>query len=336
MTLRTAAVLALSWCAALMGANLALTQTSAPLLLVANKGENTLAIVDAVSEKVIGRVPTGVRPHSVAASDDGRLAFVANYGSDDGYNAVGSISVIDLVAQKELRQVEIGPNSRPHGVVFHRGKVYFTADGYKVIGCYDPASDRIEWLLGIGQDRAETIVLSRDANLLFASNNLSRSVTVAERTAEPPDWKLTVLPVGDQPQGIDISPDGREVWVSNEGDDIVSVIDVASKKVAETFRVGTQSSSRMKFTPDGKRVVLTDRDRGQLVVIDAASRKVTQRIPNLGRRVTDLVLSGDGSRAYASAQLDNAVAVVDLEKLEFTGQIPTGRDPEGVAWVGRR
>jgi YVTN family beta-propeller protein len=199
---------------------------------------------------------------------------------------------------------------------------------------YDPAADRIEWLLGIGQDRAETIVLSRNGNLLFASNNASETVTIAERMTNIPDWKLSILHVGDQPQGIDISPDGRQVWVSNEGDDIVSVIDVAAKKVAGTFRVGTQSSSRMKFTPDGKHVVLTDRDRGQLVVIDAASRKVTLRIPNLGKRVTDLVLSADGTRAYASAQLDNAVAVVDLEKLQFTKQIPTGRDPEGVAWVG--
>ena len=317
-------------------ANLAAAQTGASLLLVANKGENTLAIVDPATEKVIGRVPTGVRPHSVAASEDGKLAFVANYGSDDGYGAVGSISVIDLVMQKELRRIEIGPNSRPHGVVFAGGKVYFTADGYKLIGCYDPAGDRIEWLLGIGQSRAETIVLSQDQSLIFASNNASESVTVAERTADPPDWSLTVLPVGDQPQGIDISPDGREVWVANEGDDIISVIDVAGKKVVETFHVQTQSSSRLKFTPDGRRVVLTDRDRGELVVLDAASRKVIERVRNLGNRVTDVVVTSDGSRAYASAQLDNGVAVVDLRTLQVTGHIPTGRDPEGVAWVGTR
>ena len=314
----------------------AAAQDSRSLLLVANKGENTLAIVDPETRRVLGRAPTGVRPHSVAASDDGKLAFVANYGSDSGFGAVGSLSVIDLETHRELRRIDIGPDSRPHGVMFAGGKVYFTADGYKLIGCYDPAANRIEWLLGIGQSRAETIVLSRDQNLIFSSNNASETVTIMERTAEPPDWSLTVLHVGDQPQGIDISPDGREVWVSNEGDDIVSVIDVAGKRVAQTFHVQTESSSRLKFTPDGKRVVLTDRDRGELVVLDAASRKVIRRIPGLGNRVTDVLVTPDGKRAYASAQLDNGVAVVDLEKLEFAGQIATGADPEGVAWVESR
>ena len=307
--------------------------SSRSLLLVVNKGENTLAIVDPETRQVLGRAPTGVRPHSAAASDDGRLAFVANYGSDSGFGAVGSLSVIDLQTHREIRRIDIGPDSRPHGVLFAGGKVYFTADGYKLIGCYDPAGNRIEWLLGIGQSRAETIVLSRDQNLIFSSNNGSETVTIMERVSNPPDWSLTVLPVGDQPQGIDISPDGREVWVANEGDDVISVIDVAAKRVAQTFHVQTESSSRLKFTPDGKRVVLTDRDRGELVVLDAASRKVIRRIPNLGKRVTDVLVTPDGKRAYASAQLDNGVAVVDLEKLEFAGQIPTGADPEGVAWA---
>ncbi len=316
--------------------SLAAAQDSRPLLLVANKGENTLAIVDPETRQVLGRAPTGVRPHSVAASDDGKLAFVANYGSDTGFGATGSLSVIDLATQREVRRVEIGPNSRPHGVVFAGGKVYFTADGYKMIGCYDPTGNQIEWLLGIGQDRAETIVLSQDQNLIFSSNNESETVTIMERAKESPGWSLTHLRVGDQPQGIDISPDGREVWVSNEGDDIVSVIDVAGRKVSGRFHVQTQSSSRLKFTPDGNRVVLTDRDRGELVVIDPESRSVIRRIAGLGNRVTDLVVSGDGSRAYAAAQLDHGVAIIDLEKLEFAGQIPTGADPEGVAWVEAR
>ena len=95
----------------------------------------------------------------------------------------------------------------------------------------------------------------------------------------------------------------------NEGGDIISVIDVAGKKVTETFHVQTQSSSRLKFTPDGRRVVLTDRDRGELVVLDAASRKVIARVRNLGNRVTDVVVTSDGSRAYVSAQLDNGVGL---------------------------
>src|SRR5438477_8734759 len=70
-------------------------ETPSPALLVLNKEENTLAIVDPATRRVVGRVPTGEAPHEVAVSADGRLAFVANYGSQ---NAGNTISVIDLVA----------------------------------------------------------------------------------------------------------------------------------------------------------------------------------------------------------------------------------------------
>src|SRR5271167_2415301 len=108
-------------------------QTTSPALLVLNKQENSLAIVDTQSAKVIARIPTGDGPHEVAASDDGKFAFVANYGARDPGS---TISVIDLVNERELRRVNLGPLRRPHGLFFFRGEVYFTAEINKVIGRY--------------------------------------------------------------------------------------------------------------------------------------------------------------------------------------------------------
>ena len=96
-----------------------------PALLVLNKVENTLAIVDPTSLKVLGRVPVGVGPHEVITSADGRLAYVANYGTQQVLG--NSISVVDLAARKELKRVELGPLFRPHGIVEVGGKIYFTA-----------------------------------------------------------------------------------------------------------------------------------------------------------------------------------------------------------------
>src|SRR5260221_12518318 len=99
-------------------------ETPSTALLVLNKEEAVLAIVDPASGKVVGRVPTGEGPHEMTVSSDGKLAFVGNYGARTPGN---SISVIDLVAQKELRRVDLGPLRRPHGITFAEGKVYFTA-----------------------------------------------------------------------------------------------------------------------------------------------------------------------------------------------------------------
>src|ERR1700674_5639585 len=89
--------------------NLSAAETRA--LLVLNKDENALAIVDPVAMRVVGRVPTGEGPHEVTASSDGKFAFVANYGARNPGN---TISVIDIAAQKELRRVDLGPLRRPH------------------------------------------------------------------------------------------------------------------------------------------------------------------------------------------------------------------------------
>src|SRR5262245_54694854 len=87
--------------------------TPSPALLVLNKSESMLAIVDPASRQVVARVPTGESPHELAVSADGKLAFVANYGSRTPGH---TISVIDLAAAKEVRRVELAPLLRPHGI----------------------------------------------------------------------------------------------------------------------------------------------------------------------------------------------------------------------------
>src|SRR5215813_12021167 len=93
----------------------------ADALLVLNKADNSLAIVDPATGKVTGRVPTGNGPHEMVASADGKFAFVMNYGDREPGS---TISMIDIAAQKETRRVALGGLRRPHGAIFADGKVY--------------------------------------------------------------------------------------------------------------------------------------------------------------------------------------------------------------------
>ena len=166
-------------------AKLAAAQMPSPALLVVNKDDSTLAIVDPLARKVVGSVPTGDGPHEVSASDDGKLAFVTNYGARNAAIPGSSVSVIDLAAQKELRRVEIGPQSRPHGIFYADGKVYFPAEGFKLVGRFDPASNQIDWMLGTGQNRTHALVLNKDLDRIFTANMGSDSVTAMERLSDP-------------------------------------------------------------------------------------------------------------------------------------------------------
>ena len=150
--------------AVLTGASggLSAQESSSERLLVLLRDASALAIVDPANGTVLGRVPTGRDPHEVTATPDGRLAFVAS--PSDG------ISVIDIAAQREIRRVNTGPGSGVHDLLFVDGKVYFTIEGYKSIGRYDPESDQIDWTLGIGQEGTHMLALGADGRTLFMPN----------------------------------------------------------------------------------------------------------------------------------------------------------------------
>src|SRR5512133_2129025 len=280
---------------------LAAADTPALTLIVGNKEENSLAIVDPASGKVLGTVPTGNGPHEVAVSADGKLAFVANYGT--GPAPGNTLSVIDLVAQREIRKFDISPLSRPHGLATAGGKVYFTAETNRIVGRYDPASNKIDWLIGTGQATTHMVVAGPQPDQLFTANIGSDSISMIERGV------VTTIAVGKGPEAIDISPDGKELWTAHSRDGGVSIIDIAGKKVIATLTLSTKRSNRLKFTPDGKRVLITDLDAGELLVLKAAARKEIER-NKLGKTPDAILMAKDGSRAYVCVAGDDNIAIV--------------------------
>jgi YVTN family beta-propeller protein len=306
-------------------------QTPSPVLLVLNKEDNSLSIVDPATRKTVAQIPTGEGPHEIVASDDGKLAFVGNYGA----RTPGStLSVIDLVAQKELHRVDLGALRRPHGLAFVDGKLWFTAEQNKLIARYDPAANQLDGLLGIGQNGTHMLVFSKDHTLLFTSNIGSDSITLLRRASDPSGWTLTTIPVGKGPEGADISPDAHEFWAANSGDGTVSIIDVAAKKVVQTLELRTNHSNRLKFTPDGRLVLISDPGSNALVIVEAASRKEIKRF-SVGRQPEGIVITPDGASAYVALAGEKTVAVIDLKTLEVNARISVGNGPDGLAWAVR-
>jgi YVTN family beta-propeller protein len=310
-----------------------------PAVVVLEKDANQLAVVDVKTLQVVGRVGVADVPHEVAVSDDGKIALVTNYGQ--GMKGT-TLSVVDLDAMKEIHRVNLmgvtGPHGEafgdligPHGVEFFAGKFYFTAEGAKKIGRYDPATNQVDWVQDIAQNRTHMLVMAKKTHTIYTANINSDSVTVVEESRDGGHWTNTVVAVGKGPEGMDLSPDGKEVWAANSGDGTVSIIDAAAKKVIETLIVGTKHSNRVKFTPDGKLVLISDLGNGELLVVDAKTRKVTKRM-KLGASAEGILMQPDGTRAFVAVSGDNKVDVVDLGTLEVTGSITTGKDPDGLGW----
>lgn len=319
----------------MLASALALAQVPSPALLVLEKNDKSLAIVDPGTLKITGRIPAGGDPHEIVASEDGKYAYISNYGAFQ--NPQHTLSVADLSQQKALPTVDLGALRAPHGLDVVNGRVYFTAEGSKVIGRYDPSTHQIDWVLGIGQNRTHMLLVSKDESRIFTSNVNADTIGFLDRdkSGDASGWVETYIPVGKGPEGFDVSPDGKELWAANSHDGTVSVIDVTSKKVVQTFDIHTKFANRVKFTPDGKLVLISDLGTGDLVVLDAAGRKELKRL-SLGHGVAGILIAPDGSLAYVAVSPDSQVAVVDLKSLTVTGRIATGKGPDGMAWAVRK
>lgn len=350
--------------AVMIGATVA--QTPSPALVITSRGKGSsdcvLQIVDPLTRKVVDRVPLGAPPHGVTVSADGKFAFVTeihpgsqwlNYPTLEPTKKRGplpedTISVVDLATQKQVRLIDVGPGSEPHDIKFARGKVYFTAEGYKLIGRYDPVSNRIDWMAGIGQNRVHQLVVTKDAKKIFTADIGSDTVAaiapwnpaVDFRTYSkghaPPPWNATLISVGSGPEGIAMSPDEMEVWVLNRGDGSASIIDVAALKVTQTVDLKTKDPLRIAFTPDGRRVLIADGTSGDMLVLDRATRKEIKRIKDVGKQIHAIVVAPNGPLAYAASESDDNIAIIDMKKLEVIGRIPVAPESEGMAWVPRR
>jgi YVTN family beta-propeller protein len=307
-------------------------------LLVLSKQAHLLNVVDASSLKVIARVPVGNDPHEVITSDDGSTAFVSNYG----FGAYNTLTVVDLRTDKPLRTVDLGPLRGPHGLAFAQGKVWFTSEVAKAIARYDPATNKVDWILGTGQNRIHMIYVSRDAQRIVTTNVNSGTVSIIDkapvRTPGPAsgsrgmssDWNQTVVRVGNGSEGFDVSPDGKEIWVANAKDGTISIINFQEKKVVQTLAANLPGANRLKFTPDGKRVLVSSGPI--LAVLDVSTRKVIKRIP-IGHGSGGVLVQPDGARAFVACAPDNYVAVIDLKSLTVTGHIQVDAGPDGMAWA---
>src|SRR5215471_1245650 len=320
---------------------LLVAQTPKEALLALSKRDHTLAIVDSSNLKVLAKIPVGNDPHEVIASSDGKTAYVSNYGG----GLYNTLTVVDLVAQKALPAIDLGALKGPHGLTFIGGKVWFTAEAAKAIGSYDPASQKIDWILGTGQNRTHMIWVSSYLKHIFTTNVSSGTVSMIERT--PPrtdggrpgpaggDWDQTLVKVGNGSEGFDVSPDGKEIWVANAQDGTISIIDVASKKVTDTLNANVQSANRLKFTPDGARVFVAGLRMESVGVFDALTHKELKEI-KVGHGAAGIQMQPDGSRVFIASSPDNYVSVIDLKSLEVTGRIDVGIEPDGLAWAVRQ
>jgi DNA-binding beta-propeller fold protein YncE len=303
-------------------------------LLVANKGDHTLGIIDPVAGKQIATVDEGgITGHEVAASPDGRRAFVPIYGNS-GVGSPGTdgrtLAVIDIASRKRIDMLDLGKPLRPHCAVFgpQNGLLYVTTELANAVTIIDPNSLRILGTVPTGQAESHMLAISHDGKRGYTSNVHLGTISVLDLEERE---KIAVIHVSPHAQRISLSVDDRWVFTADQTQPQLAVIDTTTNAVAkwiphEGLAYGTGA------TRDGKWLLVTLPKIGKVAVVDLTSMGVVRSVV-VPMGPQEVLVRPDNRMAYVSCDVSKKVAAINLQTWHVDQLIDVGRSADGLAWA---
>jgi YVTN family beta-propeller protein len=306
-------------------------------LLVANKGDRTLSIINPANGEQLAAVPEdGVTGHEVVASADGKLAFVPIYGNS-GVGHAGTdgslIRVVDLEKHSVVGTIDFGKGVRPHCAVIgpKNNLLYVTTELDNSISVIDPATLKIVGAIPTGQAESHMLAISSDGKTGYTAN-------VAPGTVSALDMEKMavrkIIPICKTTQRICISPDDKWVFTADQTKPQMAVIDTAKMEVAKWIELpGVGYGAAV--TPDGRWLVVAMSGVGQVGIVDLQTMKIAH-VLDAPKTPQEVLIRPDGAFAYVSCSASAQVAVIDLKKFTVEKPIAAGKGADGLAWAATK
>ena len=304
------------------------------LLLVANKGDQTMGIVDPVAGRQLAVVAeNGKTGHELVASPDGKRAFVPIYG-DSGVGKPGTdgrlVRVIDLATRQITGTVDLGKGLRPHCAVIgpKNGLLYVTTELDRTITIIDPETLKMTGTIPTGQPESHMLAITSDGRRGYTANVGPGTVSVLDMEAKK---IITIIPVCRITQRIALSTDDRRVFTSDQDEPRLAVIDTTKNEVVNWIPL-PGSGYGAAATPDGRWLLIAIPDKKKVAVIDLQTMKVDRSI-DVPREPQEMLVRPDGAEAYVSCDASKQVAVIDLKEWTVSKLIAAGPGVDGLAWA---
>jgi DNA-binding beta-propeller fold protein YncE len=309
---------------------------TAQTLLVVNQGDSNLSIVDPVSARevaIVAERTSAVHGHEIAASADGRTAFMPIYGSTgvgkpgiDGHEML----VIDLPSRQIVGDIDFGHGVRPHLPVLDpaSGLLYVTTELDKTVTVVDPRTRKIVGAVPTGQEQSHMLALSHDGRLGYTANVGPGSVSVLDLVGRK---TLAIIPVSGEVQRISISTDDKLVFTADQTKPQLAVIDTATNRV-KTWVPLPGLGYGTAATPDGRWLLVAIPSANQVAVVDLQSMQVSRRI-DVATSPQEILIRPDGKIAYVSCAGSGKVAAINLAQWNVEKLIVAGKYADGLGWA---
>ena len=320
---------------------------SAGTLVVANKSEATVSLVDTKSGEIRATLPTGDAPHEVAVSPNGRLALIGNYGTRAEPGS--TLTLIDVVSANVVKTIELEGFSRPHGIVWRDSRhVVVTVETNRALITVDVETGEAIQEVATDADISHMVALAPGQSRAFVANIGSGSVTVVDLEG---GTRLATIATGDGAEGIAVTPDGRQVWVTNRAAGTITVLDGKTLESIAELEAGS-FPIRAEVTADSRWVLVTNARGNDLSVFSTEELKEAHRVPFAavskdaeGRLFSDrfgsssvpigIEVVSDNKVAYVAHANADGISIVDLEDWLVIGTLAAGREPDGMGYSPR-
>ncbi len=304
------------------------------LLLVTNKGEHTLSLVDPDAGRQLAVVPEGgVTGHEVAASPDGRFAYVPIYGNS-GVGRPGSdgqtLTVIDLAKREAVGTIDFARPVRPHCAVFgpRNGLLYVTTELTNSVDVIDPKTLKILYQVPTGQPESHMLAIARDGRRGYTANVGAGTVSALDLEARK---TLAVIPISRETQRISLSTDDRWAFTADQTEPRLAAIETASNKV-KTWVPLPSVAFGTRATLDGRWLLVCLPHTSQVAVVDLGEMKVARTI-DVPKAPQEILVRPDGTVAYVSCDASRQIVVLNLKTWQIEKTIDVGRGADGMAWA---
>jgi len=250
-------------------------------------GVNVINLDTMKTDKIIDL--NGDEPRGLAITPDGKYLLTAN-------KKTGDVAVIDTDTLKVVRRVPVGKNPE-----FMR----ILPDGSKAFVTYEPSSTGKP-----GKDDDES------------GPELPGEVAVIDLH----DWKVVESIVGaPETEGVEFTPDGKHIAITNEGNDTITVYDFVNHKLTKTVDLHPYGlrPRGIKLSPDGKYYVVTLESSGNFLVLDT-DFKVLKSVKT-GKGPYGVAFNKNGSRILIAASIAHKLQIFDAKTYKHITDVPVGK-----------
>jgi len=315
-------------------------QTDGKLYIV-NKLSKSITVFDLSEGRKIEEFFLNIEPHEATTLSGGNEVVITNYGAPD---VIGkSISVINTKPNKVEKTIALEESLRPHGIISfpESNNVGVVTDVGNDLLVVNVGTGLVEKKIPTQQVVSHLLVLHPNKPLAYVTNINSSSVSVIDLNF---NQVIKIIPCGLGAEGIDITPDGNEIWVANNKENTISVINTDTSEITNTIP-GGKESLRLKFSVDGKHCLATNASDGNISVYDQQSKKQIKSIRIPGKkslieralyhtpRPVGILMHPNGLYAFVANSNADRVEVIDMKTFDIVSTIGTGRIPDGLALV---